>query len=123
MTFSTEKTGTWGMGSPAGMAPKRVPIVAMSSFASVVTRAASTTAIRMPGQPGRYRFSVKMIAIVPAAMAKAYQSALGAAAARTVSFSRKGPGSGTASVRPNRSFSWLEPMMMAMPAVKPTVTG
>jgi hypothetical protein len=75
--------------------PKRVTrSVAMSSFAAAVTSAASTTASRMPGQPGRWRFSVKITAIVPAAMAKACQSAVGAAAASAGSFLQERPGLG-----------------------------
>jgi hypothetical protein len=34
-----------------------------------------------------------------------------------------GPGSGPCSVRPRSSLSWLAKMMIAMPDVKPTVTG
>ena len=42
---------------------------------------------------------------------------------RTGIFSSSSPGSASCRVRPSKSLIWLEKMMTAMPAVKPTVTG
>ena len=45
------------------------------------------------------------------------------AAVSALSFGMSSPGSLPSSDRPNSSLSWLAKMMIAMPAVKPTVTG
>ena len=48
---------------------------------------------------------------------------VGSAAPSASSFGTSGPGSFPARRRPNRSVIWLAKMIMAMPEVKPTVTG
>ena len=105
------------------MPPKRVPIVATGSENNTVASAAAATAISMPGQCGRKRLRPAMTRMVMAASPMEAGSAVGSAAHSAGSFSSSGPGSAPASVRPRSSLIWLEKMMTAMPAVKPTVTG
>ena len=57
-----------------------------------------------------------------AASSTVLASTLPSAPAKASSFGTKAAGS-WASVRPSRSLIWLAKMIVAMPAVKPTVTG
>src|SRR5258705_67840 len=76
-----------------------------------------------PGHAGRNRRSTRMIAIVVAATATAVMLIVSRAAASACSFGTNALGSRPGRLRPSRSLIWLAAMMMAMPAVKPTVTG
>ena len=58
------KAGSAGRGSERGMPPKRVPIVSTGSARTAAATEATATAISMPGQDGRQRFSPAMVAMV-----------------------------------------------------------
>lgn len=81
------------------------------------------TAISMPGQAARQRRSPRMIATVSSATAAVVASRVGAAAASAASLGKRAGGSAPSSVSPKNSRSWLAPMISAIAAVKPTVTG
>ena len=51
--FSSENGGQAGQGNCRGMPPKRVPMVSTGNDSAQAAMAATTTAIRMPGQFGR----------------------------------------------------------------------
>jgi hypothetical protein len=121
--FSSENSGHAGQGNCRGMPPKRVPTVSTGSDNAHVANAATTTAIRMPGQAGRSFRRKMMIAMLTAARATAEKLAVPSPPANASSFGRNSPGSFVASVIPSRSLSWLAKIMTAIPAVNPTVTG
>ena len=121
--FASENEGHCGCGNCWGMPPKRVPMVCTPSDSAQLATAASATAIRMPGQCGRNRRKIAMVAMLNAAIAIAEPLAVGRPRASASSFGTNAPGSFAASVIPSRSFSWLAMMMTAMPEVNPTVTG
>ena len=105
------------------MPPNFDPMVATGRPSAAVAMVAAATAIRSPGQCGRRCFRPTMMAMVANASPMVAGSAVGTAAQRAGSLSSSGPGSAPARVSPNSSRIWLAKMMMAMPAVKPTVTG
>ena len=121
--FAGDRSGRCGAGREDGMPPNRLPIVAMSSPAAKAESDATATAIRSTGQCGRYRRTARITARVRTATATVGASSVPAAAASAVSFGISGPGSAPGSVSPKNSRSWVEAMITAMPAVKPTVTG
>ena len=88
-----------------------------------VTTEARTIAISIAGQAGRHRRRAKIRAHEPTPMASAAQFSVGSAWPRAASLARNGPGSVPGKVKPPRSLSWLAKMVVAMPQVKPTVTG
>ena len=77
----------------------------------------------MPGQCGRHRLTPMMVAIVASDSAIVAPSYVDSVLESTGNLSSSSPGSGSASLSPMRSLSWLATMITAMPAVKPTVTG
>ena len=121
--LANENSGSAGAGSIDGMPPKRLAMVSTGSANAHVTTAAAATAINMPGQCGRTRFSPKIAPIVSTASASAPTLMVGKARASTSALAMISPGSLPAIVSPSRSLTWLAKMMTAMPAVKPTVTG
>jgi hypothetical protein len=121
--FCSENAGNAGDDSSRGMPPKRLPIVSTGNDSAQVSIAASTTAIRMPGQDGRKRRSAAMTTMLTTATAMAAGLAVRSPPASAMSLGTNSPGSFADSVIPPRSLSWLAKMIMAMPAVKPTVTG
>ena len=104
-TFSSENTGHAGEGNCRGMPPKRVPMVSTGSDSAHVASAATTTAIRMPGQCGRSLRSTTMMAMLTAATATAETLAVCSPRASTSSFGINSPGSFVVSVMPNKSLS------------------
>lgn len=123
MTRDGERSGSDGNGTVCGMPPNFVPMVATGRWNSAVAAAAAPTAMSMPGQCGRNDRRPTITRIVPSARANVVGSSVGKAFQSAGNLSRSGPGSGPDKVRPRRSEIWLEKMMTAMPAVKPTVTG
>jgi hypothetical protein len=105
------------------MPPKRVPMVSTGSDNTHVAKAATATAIRMPGQLGRSLRSTTMRTMLTAATLTAETLAVCSARANASSFGMSSPGSFEVSVMPSRSLSWLAKMMTDIPAVNPTVTG
>src|SRR6187402_972922 len=71
VAFASENAGKAGDGSSRGMPPKREPTVSTGSDSTVQATAASTTAIRMPGQDGRQRRKPAMMAMLAMATATA----------------------------------------------------
>jgi hypothetical protein len=121
--FSSENDGHAGQGNSRGMPPKRVPMVSTGNDNAQVASAATTTAIRIPGQAGRsFRRPIMMAMQIPET-ATADKLAVCNPRARTSSFGINSPGSFVVSVIPSRSLNWLAKMMTAIPAVNPTVTG
>ena len=105
------------------MPPKAVSIVATGSRMSAAAAAASATTISIRGQCGRHRFSPASAATQPSDSASVAGFRLGIAARIAPSFSTSGPGSAPPSVSPRSGTIWLAKMMVAIPAVNPTVTG
>ena len=85
--------------------------------------AAAARAMRKAGQVGLGFRTMRMRPTVRAASPAACALKVGSAAQSAGIFSISGPGSAPGSVRPRSSLTWLAAMMMAMPEVKPTVTG
>lgn len=121
--FSNENAGSAGDGNARGMPPKRLPMVSIGSDSTAVAIAASTTAIRIPGQDGRQIRKAAMMAMLTSATPSADGLMVFRPPASATSFGTNALGSFPASVMPERSRSWLAKMITAMPAVKPTVTG
>src|SRR3954469_581896 len=67
--FASENAGKAGEGSSRGMPPKREPTVSTGSDSTAHATAASTTAIRMPGQDGSQRRRPAMMAMLTTATA------------------------------------------------------
>ena len=115
--------GRLGAGSIDGMPPKRVPIVSTGKPKAQAATDVATTAISMPGQCGRHRFSPAIRPIVAKASATVAGLTVPKAGASASILAISSPGSLPCSVSPNSSLIWLAKMMTAMPAVNPTVTG
>jgi hypothetical protein len=97
-------------------------MVATSSVSAQLASDAAATAIRKPGSFGANRRSSRMTASEPAAMVTVATSRLGIARTYATHFAMKS--AGTASIcSPSRSFTWLEKITSAIPAVKPVMTG
>ncbi len=122
-TLSGEKSGSAGAGRLEGMPPNWVPMVATGRPNSAAARLAAATAISRFGQPGARRLTPTMMPMVSTERPSAATFKVGSAWVSTSSLGMISAGSFTLSVRPSRSLIWLEKMMVAMPAVKPTVTG
>ena len=78
--------GHAGNGNCRGMPPKRVPMVSTGSDSAQAASAATTTAIRMPGQCGRSFRSTTMMAMLTAATATAETLAVCSAARQRLQF-------------------------------------
>ena len=77
----------------------------------------------MPGHCGLARLRIAMMAMVATERPIAVGLAVLSASKRTGSFWASGPGSAPSTLSPRSSLTWLAKMMMAIPAVNPTVTG
>lgn len=69
--LASENAGSAGDGNSRGKPPKRLPMVSIGSDSAAVAMAASTTAIRMPGQDGCQRRKPAMMAMLTKATASA----------------------------------------------------
>src|SRR3546814_16401354 len=117
LIFASERSGSDGIGRPAGMAGKREPIVSTGRFSSATAIELATTAIRKPGKRGANLRSATMIARALAPTPMVAQLALGSAPRYACHLGRKS--AGTLSIaRQRKSFTWLEAMITAIPAVK-----
>src|SRR3546814_1213743 len=77
LIFASERSGSDGIGRPAGMAGKREPIVSTGRFSSATAIELATTAIRKPGKRGANLRSATMIARALAPTPMVAQLALG----------------------------------------------
>ena len=77
----------------------------------------------MPGQEGRNRRMMKIVAAQPAPTSAVGTLTVEMAWINAPAFGIRGPGSACAKRSPARSFNWLAAMVTATPQVKPTVTA
>ncbi len=116
-------TGKEGMGKPAGKAPKRAPSVSTGSPKSATAAEAPATARISPGKRGKARRSPTIASTVPAPTARLAPSSVSRAAQIAGSRSMASAGVPAGKTIPTASGNWLNPMMAAMPMVKPLITG
>ena len=114
--------GSAGFGSAALITPKRAPIVSTGmcrSWTSAVVRIRATNGLGMRrlmyGQP-------TMMPSASTATASAQGLSVPSRAPNACHFATKSAGAAPMR-RPRKSFTWLEKMINAIPAVKPIVTG
>ena len=101
VAFASENAGSAGDGNSRGMPPKRLPMVSTGSDSAAVAIAASTTAIRMPGQDGRQRRKPAMMAMLTTATPSADGLTVCRPPASAASFGTNSLGSFPASVMPD----------------------
>jgi len=121
--FSSDSGGSCGSGSVRGNSPNWLPMVATGRCKSADAIVTTPTAIRMPGHVGRMRRMATISTTVASEAARARVLKVGNACASVDSLCHSAPLSPPGRSRPSRSRTWLTKMMMAMPVVKPTVTG
>ena len=126
MILSKARSGICGAGNKLGMPPNFEPIVSRltPSFDSATAiKPEATIVISRPGQWGRYLRHHRISPIDRPLTSIAAGLMVPMAAAIALNLGISAPGSRPASCSPNRSTSWLQKMITAIPEVKPTVTG
>ena len=115
-------SGIDGMGRAAGSSPNREAIVSTGSEAATANIDPATTPMTRLGDRGANlrRATINTNAIMATPTAKGLLA--GNAFASTMIFGMNSAGR-LAMSRPRKSFNWLAAMMIAMPTVKPLITG
>lgn len=121
-TLSKPKSGIEGQGSVLGRSPKRDWIVSTGRSATATMADVHATATIRPGNLGaaRRNRTMRIIALRPI-RAEAPETV--ERAAQRISIVAKNSAGTSDTDSPKRSLIWLVAMMIAMPMVKPLMTG
>ena len=128
LTDAMSKPIATGRGSDVSNAPKRSPMVCMPSMpmnsrAAHTISVTSTIAVRAPGM----RLDILGVSTMMASDTRPTTAVAGSMLPKFLIYTphlpRKSPGTASSMRRPKKSGIWVENIVTAIPAVKPTTMG